>query len=158
MFTSSWTKASGTNCANGSGKSTFLRILTGEETASTGDVSRLKRARVGVLSQDHFAYEDTAILDVVMMGHTELWNAMQEREALLDRAHEYFDEDRYVVLEDLISRHDGYELESRAGSILEGLNIPTASHQQPLSTLSGGFKLRVLLGQVLAARPDIFTG
>ena len=141
--------------ANGSGKSTFLRILTGEETASTGDVSRLKRARVGVLSQDHFAYEDTAILDVVMMGHTELWSAMQEREALLDRAHEYFDEDRYVVLEDLISRHDGYELESRAGSILEGLNIPTASHQQPLSTLSGGFKLRVLLGQVLAARPDI---
>jgi ATPase subunit of ABC transporter with duplicated ATPase domains len=141
--------------ANGSGKSTLLRILTGEESSSTGDVSRLKRARVGVLSQDHFAYEDTAILEVVMMGHTELWSAMQEREALLDRAHEYFDEDRYVVLEDLINLHNGYELESRAGSILEGLNIPTKSHQEPLSTLSGGFKLRALLGQVLAAQPDV---
>jgi ATPase subunit of ABC transporter with duplicated ATPase domains len=141
--------------ANGSGKSTLLRILTGDESATSGDVGRLKRARVGVLSQDHFAYEDTRILDVVMMGHSELWGAMQEREALLDRAHEYFDEDRYVVLEDLINLYDGYELESRAGSILEGLNIPTEVHQQPLSTLSGGFKLRALLGQVLASQPDV---
>ena len=89
--------------ANGSGKSTLLRILTGEESSTTGEVSRQRKARIGVLSQDHFAYEDVPILEVVMRGHTVLWSAMQEREALLDRAHEYFDEDRYVELEDLIT-------------------------------------------------------
>ena len=141
--------------ANGSGKSTLLRILTGEESSTSGEVSRQRKARIGVLSQDHFAYEDVPILEVVMRGHTVLWNAMQEREALLDRAHEYFDEDRYVELEDLINQYDGYEHESRAGAILEGLNIPTEVHQQPLSTLSGGFKLRALLAQVLASGPDV---
>ena len=75
---------------------------------------------------------------------------MEEKERLLDRAHEYFDEDRYVQLEDIVTRFDGYTLESRAAQILEGLNIPTEQHKQPLRVLSGGYKLRALLGQTLA--------
>ena len=141
--------------ANGSGKSTLLRILSGEDSASEGDVSKPRRARLGVLRQDHFQYEDTRILDVVMMGNVELWDAMAEKEAILARAEEHFDGERYAELEDLIVQGDGYTLEPRAGEILEGLGIPTASHEQPLSTLSGGFKLRVLLAQVLASEPDV---
>jgi ATPase subunit of ABC transporter with duplicated ATPase domains len=140
--------------ANGCGKSTLLRILSGEEAASDGEISIPKKAVLGVLSQDHFQYEDLRILDVVMMGHETLWAAMQEKERILERAEEHFDGDRYAELEDVIVRGDGYGLESRAGEILEGLGIPTAVHQQPLSTLSGGFKLRVLLAQVLASEPD----
>ncbi|MEE9607347.1 MAG: ABC-F family ATP-binding cassette domain-containing protein [Myxococcota bacterium] len=140
--------------ANGSGKSTLLKLLSGEESPSRGEVSIPRRAMLGVLSQDHFRYEDERILDVVMMGDAPLWSALAEREALLD-ASEGFDADRYAQLEDVIQRREGYSLEARAGEILEGLGIPTASHLQPLSTLSGGFKLRALLAQVLAARPDV---
>jgi ATPase subunit of ABC transporter with duplicated ATPase domains len=141
--------------ANGSGKSTLLRILCGRESASDGEVSVPKRATLGVLEQDHFQYEGERILDVVMMGNAELWQAMVEKEHLLAHAEQHFDGDRYAELEDLIVRQDGYSLEARAGEILEGLGIPTSSHEAPLSTLSGGFKLRVLLAQVLAARPDV---
>ena len=139
--------------ANGSGKSTLLRIFTGEEGSSSGSVSVLKRARVGMLGQDHFALEDNTILDVVMMGNTELWAAMQEKEALLDA--EDFDDARYGQLEDIVLQFDGYSLHARAGEILEGLGIASALHDQPLRVLSGGFKLRVLLGQTLAAEPDL---
>ncbi len=141
--------------ANGSGKSTFLRILTGEEPPSGGTVSIPKRLRLGVLRQDHFRYEQVPILDVAMMGDAEVWQAMTEKESLLAKAEETFDADRYAELEDLILRHDGYTLEARAGEVLEGLGIPTEVHRQPLSTLSGGFKLRVLLAQVLVADPDV---
>lgn len=141
--------------ANGSGKSTLLRILAGEGGASEGEVSIPKRAVLGVLGQDHFQYENERILDVVMMGNRPLWAAMAEKERILARAEEHFDGDRYAELEDVILRGDGYTLEARAGEILEGLGIPTAQHRQPLSTLSGGFKLRVLLAQVLAAGPDV---
>lgn len=140
--------------ANGSGKSTLLRILVGEEEPSSGSVSVPRRARLGVLQQDHFQYENSPILDVVMMGHAELWQAMQAKEELLESADEYFDADRYSELEDLILQHDGYSMEARAAEILAGLNIQDAVHRQPLSTLSGGFKLRVLLAQTLASKPD----
>lgn len=140
--------------ANGSGKSTLLRIIAGQEEASSGEVSLPRKVHVGVLAQDHFRYEDTPILDVVMMGNGPLWEAMQEKEEVLARAAEHFDGDRYAVLEDIILRHDGYNLEPRAAEILEGLSIPTAQHREPLSVLSGGFKLRVLLAQTLAAEPD----
>ena len=140
--------------ANGCGKSTLLKILTGEESASDGDVSIPKKAVLGVLEQDHFQYESERIVDVVMMGNRALWAAMAEKEKILANAETEFDGDRYAELEDLVIQHDGYGLEARAGEILEGLGIPTHVHDQPLSTLSGGFKLRVLLAQVLAAEPD----
>ncbi|MBK9375757.1 MAG: ATP-binding cassette domain-containing protein [Holophagales bacterium] len=138
--------------ANGSGKSTLLRILSGEEAASSGIVSIPKKLRLGVLKQDHFRYEEMPILDVAMMGNQEVWEAMAEKERLL-HADSTFESDRYAQLEDIIMRYQGYSLEARAGEILEGLGIPTEVHRSPLSTLSGGFKLRVLLGQVLAADP-----
>jgi ATPase subunit of ABC transporter with duplicated ATPase domains len=141
--------------ANGSGKSTFLKILAGEEQPSEGTVAMAKRLKLGVLKQDHFRYEHMPILEVAMMGNHEVWEAMVAKEALLADASKDFDSDRYAALEDLILRHDGYTLEARAGEVLEGLGIPTEVHRQPLSTLSGGFKLRVLLGQVLAADPDV---
>ncbi|HEX5716081.1 MAG TPA: ATP-binding cassette domain-containing protein [Thermoanaerobaculia bacterium] len=140
--------------ANGSGKSTFLRMLTGDELPSEGTINMPKRLKLGVLKQDHFRYEHMPILEVAMMGNHEVWEAMMEKERLLENADTEFDAERYADVEDLILRHDGYTLESRAGEILEGLGIPTELHRNPLSTLSGGFKLRVLLAQVLAADPD----
>jgi len=141
--------------ANGSGKSSLLRIIAGEEEASGGSISLPRKARVGVLRQDHFRYETTPILDVVMMGDTAMWNVMEERERLLENAAESFDADRYGELEDFIQQNDGYAFEARCGEILEGLQIPTELHREPLSVLSGGFKLRVLLGQTLAGKPDL---
>ncbi len=143
--------------ANGAGKSTLLRILAGEESASGGDVQMPRRAHVGVLSQDHFAYEDVPILDVVMMGRRALWADMQRKDQMLAAAEAGlpFDADLFGELEDRILREGGYELEANAAEVLEGLNIPTAKHRQPLRVLSGGYKLRALLGQVLVSRPDI---
>lgn len=141
--------------ANGSGKSTLLRILNDVESPSGGTISRQKSARLGVLEQNHFAYEHISIIEVVMQGNKLLWDAMVEKDALLERAHEHFDEARYVQLEDIVACFDGYQHEAKAASILEGLNIPTEKHRQPLSTLSGGYKLRVLLGKALASDPDI---
>jgi ATPase subunit of ABC transporter with duplicated ATPase domains len=138
--------------ANGSGKSTLLRILAGDEE-SDGLVSKPKRLRLGVLSQDHFRYQSTPILEVTMMGHRELWRALAEKDRILEASAENFDGERYAKVEDLIVSLDGYSFEARAAEILEGLGIPTELHQHPLSTLSGGFKLRVLLAQVLAADP-----
>jgi len=140
--------------ANGSGKTTLLRMLTGEEEPSTGSVSRPKRLTLGILEQDHFRFEALPIIDVVMMGHETLWNAMEEKEAVLERADTDFDADRYAELEDIVVSLDGYSFEARSGEILEGLGIPSNQHRNALSTLSGGFKLRVLLARVLAAQPD----
>jgi ATPase subunit of ABC transporter with duplicated ATPase domains len=141
--------------ANGSGKSTFLRILAGDDIPSEGTISMPKRLKLGVLKQDHFRYEHMPILEVAMMGNHDVWEAMVEKERLLANAETEFDADRYAEVEDLILRNDGYTLEARAGEVLEGLGIPTEVHRNLLSTLSGGFKLRVLLAQVLASEPDV---
>jgi len=140
--------------ANGSGKTTLLNILAGDEEASEGAVAVPRRIKLGVLRQDQFIYEEQEILGVALMGNRELWEAMQAKEALLEGAEQEFDADRYSELEDIVVRHDGYSAEARAAEILEGLGLPTALHRQPLSTLSGGFKLRVLLAQVLSGTPD----
>ncbi len=140
--------------ANGSGKTTLLRLLTRQEEPSSGSIAMPKRLRMGVLEQDHYQYENEPILQVAMRGHVELWNAIQEKEKVLEEAEDHFDADRYSKLEDIILRLDGYSFEARAGEILEGLGIPSNTHHQPLSTLSGGFKLRVLLAQTLASDPD----
>lgn len=141
--------------ANGSGKSTLLRILSDEEAPQEGDVTRPKNSRMGVLEQDHFAYEDTRILDVVMMGNPILWEAIQGKEAMFAGGEEAWDDDKYADMEDIILQYDGYSLESRAAQILEGLGIETEKHDQPLRSLSGGYKLRALLAKTLAADPDI---
>jgi ATPase subunit of ABC transporter with duplicated ATPase domains len=141
--------------ANGSGKTTLLGILTGDQEASSGSVSLPKSLRLGVLRQDQFLYEHEEVLAVTLMGRGELWQAMVEKEAILARAHEHFDMDRFSVLEETIQRLDGYTAEAEAATILEGLGLPAEVHRQPLSTLSGGFKLRVLLAQVLASAPDV---
>ena len=141
--------------ANGSGKTTLLRIMSGDLEATEGTVATPKRLRLGVLRQDQFAYDDEQILSEAMMGNAELWQAMVEKEALLARASEEFDSHRFSDLEEIVLRHDGYTAEARAAVILEGLGLPTSVHSDPLSTLSGGFRLRVLLAQVLASAPDI---
>jgi ATPase subunit of ABC transporter with duplicated ATPase domains len=141
--------------ANGSGKTTLLNILSGDAEATKGMVSIPKSARLGVLRQDQFLYEDQQILEVALMGHPELWDAMVAKGELLANAHVEFDVDRFSELEETVQRLDGYTAEARAATILEGLGLPTEVHRQPLSTLSGGFKLRVLLAQVLAGSPDV---
>ena len=140
--------------ANGSGKTTLLNILAGDLDASEGSVSVPGRVRLGVLRQDQFLYEHEEILDVAQMGNEELWRATTEMERVLARSADHFDAARFSELEEVVRRHDGYTAESRAAAILEGLGLPAKVHRHPLSTLSGGFRLRVLLAQVLASAPD----
>ncbi|HEX4514150.1 MAG TPA: ATP-binding cassette domain-containing protein, partial [Polyangiaceae bacterium] len=131
--------------ANGSGKTTFLSILAGDEPATDGSVSIPKDARVGVLRQDRFLRDDEPIIDVAMAGDEVVTRALAEQRALAHDA--ATNAGKLVELEDRIAAHDGYTLEARASSILDGLGIPVPLHRMPLSTLSGGFKLRVLLAQ-----------
>ena len=141
--------------ANGSGKTTLLDVLSGHLDATEGHVAIPKRLRLGVLRQDQFLYEDQEVMAVTLMGHGELWDVMVEKEAILAKAETDFDADRFGELEEIVQHYDGYTAEARAAEILEGLGIPAAVHRRPLSTLSGGFRLRVLLAQVLASSPDV---
>ncbi len=139
--------------ANGSGKTTFLEIVAGDTPASEGTVSINKGARLGVLRQDHYLRDEEAILAVAMAGDALVTEALAEQHALVEAG--VPDAARLAELEDRIATHDGYTLEARASAILEGLGIPVAQHRLPLATLSGGFKLRVLLAQVLLGGPDV---
>ena len=141
--------------ANGSGKTTLLNILSGGLEPGEGEITIPQRLRTGVLNQDQFLYEDEKILNVSLMGNAAFWAVKAEMEQLLARAEEHFDADRFAELEEAFLRYDGYTAEARAGTILEGLGLPANLHHDPLSTLSGGFKLRVLLAQVLASAPDV---
>ena len=141
--------------ANGSGKTTLLNIIAGSIDPTEGQVSIPKSLRLGVLKQDHFLYEQEEILAVAIMGNAELWDAMMEKERILAQPETEFDAERFSIVEETVQRLDGYTAEARAASVLEGLGLPAETHRQPLSTLSGGFKLRVLLAQVLASAPDV---
>ncbi|MEX5745980.1 ABC-F family ATPase [Massilia sp. X63] len=142
--------------ANGCGKSTFMKILGGDLEPSAGNVSLDPGERLGKLRQDQFAYEDVRVLDVVMMGHTELWNAISERDAIYANP-EATDEDymKAAELEGKVAEYDGYSAEARAGELLLGLDIASELHQGPMSAVAPGWKLRVLLAQALFSNPDI---
>jgi len=139
--------------ANGSGKTTFLRLVAGDEAPTEGSITIQKGARMGVLRQDRFLRDAERILDVAMAGDELVTHALEEQRRLV--AEGVPDPARLADLEDQIAAHDGYTLEARASAILEGLGIPVPLHRQPLATLSGGFKLRVLLAQVLLGGPDL---
>ena len=142
--------------ANGCGKSTFMKILGGDLEPSSGNVMLEPGIRLGTLRQDQFAYEDMRVLDVVMMGHTEMWAAAQERDAIYANP-EATDEDymKAAELEAKYAEYDGYTAEARAGELLLGVGIPTAQHQGPMSDVAPGWKLRVLLAQALFSNPDV---
>jgi ATPase subunit of ABC transporter with duplicated ATPase domains len=142
--------------ANGSGKSTFMKILGGELESSTGSLAIDSNERLGKLRQDQFAYEDQRVLDVVLQGHREMWDAMHQRDALYAKPDAT--EDDYMKAADLethFAEYGGYTAEARAGELLLGLGIPLEQHDGPMSAVAPGWKLRVLLAQALFGDPDI---
>ncbi|MBR3062134.1 MAG: ATP-binding cassette domain-containing protein [Exiguobacterium sp.] len=142
--------------ANGAGKSTFLKILSGEQDTTTGDVSITPGERLAVLKQDHYAYEDSAVLETVIMGHERLYKVMKEKDAIYMKE-DFSDEDgmRAVELEGEFAELNGWEAESEASMVLQGLGISEALHQKQMSELTGGEKVKVLLAQALFGKPDI---
>ncbi|MDD5272113.1 MAG: ABC-F family ATPase [Methylovulum sp.] len=142
--------------ANGCGKSTFMKILSGDLEPSAGNVSVTPNERLGNLRQDQFAFEEFSVIDTVIMGHKELWQVKQERDriyALPDMSEE--EGMQVAELEVEFAEMDGYTAESRAGEILLGLDIPLEQHYGLMSAVAPGWKLRVLLAQALFANPDI---
>ncbi|MEF0833009.1 ABC-F family ATPase, partial [Proteus mirabilis] len=142
--------------ANGSGKSTFMKILGGDLAPTSGNVFLDPNERLGKLKQDQFAYEEFTVLDTVIMGHAELWEIKQERERIYSLP-EMSEEDglRVADLEVKFGEMDGYTVESRAGELLLNVGIPLEQHNGPMSEVAPGWKLRVLLAQALFADPDI---
>jgi len=142
--------------ANGCGKSTFMKILGGDLEQSSGEVIKEPGVRLGKLRQDQFAYEDHRVIDVVMMGHEEMWAAMTERDAIY--ANPDASEDDYMRAADLeakFAEFDGYTAEARAGELLLGAGIALEQHNGPMSEIAPGWKLRVLLAQALFSDPDV---
>ncbi len=142
--------------ANGCGKSTFMKILGGVLEPSNGNVMKEPHVRLGKLRQDQFAFEDVRVLDVVMMGHEEMWAAMTDRDAIY--ANPEATEDDYMKAADLeakFAEYDGYTAEARAGELLLGVGIPIEQHNGPMREVAPGWKLRVLLAQALFSNPDV---
>ena len=137
---------------NGAGKSTFMKILTGDIDPTKGSVTRPKK--MGVLSQDQFAFDAFRVIDTVVMGNAPLWSALQERETLYSKS-DLTDEDgmRLGELEGIVGEEGGYEAESDAAVLLEGLDIPADLHERNMGELQGGQKVRVLLAQALFGNP-----
>ncbi|MCL1097383.1 ABC-F family ATPase [Shewanella gelidii] len=142
--------------ANGCGKSTFMKILSGELEPTAGNVSLDVNERLGKLNQDQFAYEQYSVIDTVIMGHKELWEVKQERDRIYALP-EMSEEDGIKVseLEMEFAEMDGYTAESRAGELLLGVGIPVEQHFGPMSEIAPGWKLRVLLSQALFSDPDL---
>lgn len=142
--------------ANGSGKSTFMKILGGDLVPSSGNIALDPHERLGKLRQDQFAFEEYTVLDTVIMGHTELWQIKQERDRIYALS-EMSEEDGFKVadLETQYAEMDGYSAEARAGELLLGVGIPIEQHYGLMSEIAPGWKLRVLLAQALFSNPDI---
>ncbi|MBF5058844.1 ATP-binding cassette domain-containing protein [Candidatus Neptunochlamydia vexilliferae] len=139
--------------ANGAGKTTFLKILKGTVEPSGGTVNIPKEARLGMLDQDYSPFENVPILDLVMMGDKELWSLLKKKEKLL--AQEKVDPEVLSEIEEQLTLKGGYRAHAKGAQLLSGLGIPSERQSAPLSTLSGGYKLRVLLAQVLFIEPEI---
>jgi ATPase subunit of ABC transporter with duplicated ATPase domains len=142
--------------ANGCGKSTFMKILGNDLEPSAGNVSKDPNERIGKLKQDQFAFEEFNVIDTVIMGHNELWQVKAEKDAIYAKP-EMSEEDgiRAGELEGEFAEMDGYSAEARAGELLLGVGIPIEQHYGPMSEVAPGWKLRVLLAQVLFSDPDI---
>ncbi|HEC72995.1 MAG TPA: ATP-binding cassette domain-containing protein, partial [Methylophaga aminisulfidivorans] len=142
--------------ANGCGKSTFMKILAKQLEPTSGNVMRDVNESFAVLKQDQFAYEDQRVIDVVIMGKPELYDVHIERDRIYNLP-EMSEEDGLKVadLEGQYAEMDGYTAESRAGELLLGVGIPVEQHYGPMSEIAPGWKLRILLAQVLFADPDI---
>ena len=142
--------------ANGSGKSTFLKILSGEIEPSTGSVVRDPKKRMAILRQDQFAFDEYTVLDTVIMSHEKLYAVLKDRDVVYSKD-DFSEEDghRAAELEELLGEMNGYEAESDAAILLSGLGIDDSLHQKKMKELEGGQKVRVLLAQALFGNPDI---
>ena len=154
-------KFTGGNCygvigANGAGKSTFLKILSGEIVPNSGKVIIEPEKRMAVLSQNHFEFDENTVLNTVMMGHTVLWKIMQEKDAIYSKPDfSEADGNKASELEAEFAEMDGWNAESDAATLLSGLGIVEADHYKLVKELNGTEKVRVLLAQALFGNPDI---
>ena len=141
---------------NGAGKSTFLKVLTGELDSTSGEVIIEKNKRLSFLKQDHFAYEDEEVLNVVMMGHAKLYDIMMQKNALYAKT-EFTEEDGNLAaeLEGEFAELDGWEAETNAEKFLVGLGIPAEMHHKLMKELTEPEKVKVLLAQAIFGNPDI---
>lgn len=142
--------------ANGAGKSTFLRAISGDLEPNKGTVELGSGERLSVLEQDHFKYDEFSVMDTVLMGHQPLWQNMKEREALYAKP-EMTEEDgnRAADLELKFAEMNGWEAESDAAMLLNGLGVDTSLHYKQMSELNGNEKVKVLLAKALFGNPDI---
>ena len=142
--------------ANGAGKSTFLKILSGELEPSKGEVTKEKGERLSVLKQDHFAFEEYTVMDTVIMGNEELYKIMKEKDAIYAKP-DFNEEDgmKAAKLEERFAELDGWNAESDAAQLLNDLGIDTQNHYKLMSEMEAKEKVKVLLAQSLFGNPDI---
>ena len=142
--------------ANGAGKSTFLKVLSGDFESTTGEIIIDKGSRMSVLQQDHYKFDEFTILMTVVMGHKELYDVMKKKEDLYAKP-DFSEEDGYLAadLEEEFANMNGWEAESEAEKLLNGLSLDEKDYSKKMSELAGGDKVKVLLAQALFGNPDI---